>query len=44
VTIIGYATGCGRGSDGMDPVLDRANPIYFSISFLKRRLAQMPAP
>jgi hypothetical protein len=44
VTIIGHATGCGRGNDGMDPVLDRGNPIYFSMSFLKKRLAAMPAP
>jgi hypothetical protein len=44
VAIIGYATGCGRGGDGMDPVLDRANPVYFSIKFLKKRLANMPAP
>jgi len=44
VTVIGHATGCGRGDDGMDPVLDRANPIYFSINFLKKRLASMPAP
>jgi hypothetical protein len=44
VTIIGHATGCGRGSGGMDPVLDQGNPIYFSMNFLKKRLATMPAP
>jgi hypothetical protein len=44
VTIIGHATGCGRGSDGVDPILDQGNPIYFSINFLKKRLANLPAP
>ncbi len=44
VTIIGHATGCGRGDDGMDPILDRANPMYFSMQFLRHRLASMPAP
>jgi hypothetical protein len=44
VTMIGHATSCGRGSDGMDPILEQANPIYFSIQFLRKRLASTPAP
>jgi len=43
VHAIGWMTTSGRGGEGTDPILDEANPVYFSIRFLQKRLASMPA-
>ena len=37
-----WLTYCGPGDKGMDPILDRENPLYFSLHFLQQRLAGMP--
>ena len=41
---VGLLTPAARGSDGFDPIIDQANPVNFSIRFLQKRLATLPAP
>lgn len=39
---LGWLTGCGRGGEGFDPIVNQSDPLYFSIHFLQKRLATLP--